>query len=80
MPSPAPHFMFGPRSDLADFEAAKAEVARLRGAIEAASAGAKIIAAVAAREVYDSRGNPTVEVELTMNDGSVRTDARRRHR
>ena len=54
-----------------DFDAAKAEVARLRSAIDAANAGAKTIAAVAAREVYDSRGNPTVEVELTMNDGSV---------
>ena len=25
---------------------------------------------VHAREVYDSRGNPTVEVELVMGDGS----------
>jgi enolase len=30
-----------------------------------------IIASVHAREVYDSRGNPTVEVEMTMKDGSV---------
>jgi len=31
------------------------------------------IAKVHARELYDSRGNPTVEVELTMGDDSVHT-------
>jgi len=32
---------------------------------------ASIIKSVHAREVYDSRGNPTVEVELVMEDGSM---------
>jgi len=34
---------------------------------------ASTIANVHAREVYDSRGNPTVEVELVMGDGSMHT-------
>jgi len=34
---------------------------------------ASTIAKVHAREVYDSRGNPTVEVELVMGDGSMHT-------
>ena len=36
-----------------------------------ASAPSPIIGSVHAREVYDSRGNPTVEVELRMVDGAL---------
>ena len=28
------------------------------------------ISKVHAREIFDSRGNPTVEVDITLNDGS----------
>ena len=30
----------------------------------------KVISDVIAREIIDSRGNPTVEVEVTLDDGS----------
>ena len=29
------------------------------------------IAAIGAREILDSRGNPTVEVELALDDGTM---------
>ena len=34
-----------------------------------------------AREILDSRGNPTVEVEVVLKDGSIgRRSVRRKHR
>lgn len=35
------------------------------------SEGAKILA-VKARQIYDSRGNPTVEVDVTIQKGTFR--------
>ena len=31
------------------------------------------IEAVGAREILDSRGNPTVEVEVALDDGTIKT-------
>jgi enolase len=42
----------------------------MKGKAQSASKNGKVISKVTAREIMDSRGNPTVEVDITLSDGS----------
>src|SRR4051812_37406055 len=48
-----------------------AEFSRTTGTIEGVRANVATIEGIVAREILDSRGNPTVEVEIGLDDGTI---------
>src|SRR3954470_6948021 len=48
-----------------------AEFSRTTGTTEGVRADVATIEGIVAREILDSRGNPTVEVEIGLDDGTI---------